>query len=95
MTDTEVLLITYSTKPRGGVVHTLALAEALHATGALVHVLALGDPAAGFFRAVDGLASAARAETTAFLVLAIDKPPMKLACHAPNVSIISGCATGG
>jgi glycosyltransferase-like protein len=52
MTDTEVLLITYSTKPRGGVVHTLALAEALHATGVLVHVLALGDPAAGFFRPV-------------------------------------------
>lgn len=52
MTDTEVLLITYSTKPRGGVVHTLALAEALHATGALVHVLALGDPAVGFFRPV-------------------------------------------
>jgi glycosyltransferase-like protein len=52
MTDTEVLLITYSTKPRGGVVHTLALAEALHAAGTLVHVLALGDPAAGFFRPV-------------------------------------------
>lgn len=52
MTDADVLLITYSTKPRGGVVHTLALAEALHATGLAVHVLALGDPAAGFFRPV-------------------------------------------
>ena len=52
VTDPQVLLITYSTKPRGGVVHTLALAEALHATGAPVHVLALGDPAAGFFRPV-------------------------------------------
>jgi glycosyltransferase-like protein len=52
MTDTEVLLVTYSTKPRGGVVHTLALAEALHAMGTAVHVLALGDPAAGFFRPV-------------------------------------------
>ena len=29
MTDPRVLLVTYSTKPRGGVVHTLALAEAL------------------------------------------------------------------
>jgi glycosyltransferase-like protein len=52
MTDQQVLLITYSTKPRGGVVHTLALAEALHAMGTPVHVLALGDPAAGFFRPV-------------------------------------------
>lgn len=52
MTDPQVLLITYSTKPRGGVVHTLALAEALHAMGTPVHVLALGDPAAGFFRPV-------------------------------------------
>lgn len=52
MSHPDVLLITYSTRPRGGVVHTLALAEALHATGAAVHVLALGDPAAGFFRSV-------------------------------------------
>lgn len=52
MTDAGVLLITYSTKPRGGVVHTLALAEALQSTGMPVHVLALGDPAAGFFRPV-------------------------------------------
>jgi glycosyltransferase-like protein len=46
-------LITYSTKPRGGVVHTLALAEALHQQGAPVEVVALGDPAEGFFRRVD------------------------------------------
>lgn len=52
MTDADLLLITYSTKPRGGVVHTLALAEALRATGMAVHVLALGDPATGFFRPV-------------------------------------------
>ena len=52
MTDRQVLLITYSTKPRGGVVHTLALAEALHAMGTPIRVLALGDPAAGFFRSV-------------------------------------------
>ena len=47
-----VALVTYSTKPRGGVVHTLALAEALHGIGHPVHVFALGDPAAGFFRPV-------------------------------------------
>jgi glycosyltransferase-like protein len=52
MNDAEVALVTYSTKPRGGVVHTLALAEALHALGATVRVHALGDPGAGFFRAV-------------------------------------------
>ena len=45
-------LVTYSVKPRGGVVHTLALAEALHAVGYPVRVIALGDPAAGFFRPV-------------------------------------------
>lgn len=51
--DPVVALVTYSTKPRGGVVHTLALAEALYAARARVHVVALGDPAAGFFRPVD------------------------------------------
>jgi glycosyltransferase-like protein len=47
-----VALLTYSVKPRGGVVHTLHLAEALHAAGHPVRVVALGDPAAGFFRSV-------------------------------------------
>ena len=49
---TPVGLVTYSVKPRGGVVHTLALAEALHAAGYPVRVIALGDPEAGFFRPV-------------------------------------------
>ena len=48
-----VALVTYSTKPRGGVVHTLALGEALHRLGHDVRVVALGDPEAGFFRAVE------------------------------------------
>ena len=47
-----VALLTYSVKPRGGVVHTLHLAEALHAAGYPVHVVALGNPADGFFRPV-------------------------------------------
>lgn len=47
-----VALLTYSVKPRGGVVHTLHLAEALHAAGYPVRVVALGDPAAGFFRPI-------------------------------------------
>lgn len=47
-----VALLTYSTKPRGGVVHTLALAEALSDLGIPVRVVALGDPAAGFYRPV-------------------------------------------
>jgi glycosyltransferase-like protein len=47
-----VALLTYSVKPRGGVVHTLHLAEALHAAGYPVRVVALGDPAEGFFRPV-------------------------------------------
>src|SRR5215470_9954234 len=45
-----VALLTYSTKPRGGVVHTLALADALHDLGHDVRVVGLGDPAEGFFR---------------------------------------------
>ncbi len=47
-----VALLTYSVKPRGGVVHTLALGEALHQAGCPVRIFALGDPAAGFYRAV-------------------------------------------
>jgi len=48
----RVALVTYSTKPRGGVVHTLSLAEALAAAGADVTVVALGDPGQGFYRPV-------------------------------------------
>lgn len=50
----RVALLTYSTKPRGGVVHTLNLAEALARLGVDVTVWSLargGDD--GFFRAVD------------------------------------------
>lgn len=49
----SIALLTYSTKPRGGVVHTLALAEALAADGHQVSVWSLargGDEA--FFRPV-------------------------------------------
>jgi glycosyltransferase-like protein len=46
----RVAILTYSTKPRGGVVHTLNLAENLHDLGHQVHMFALGDPDAGFFR---------------------------------------------
>jgi len=50
----RVALVTYSTKPRGGVVHTLNLAEALAAQGLDVTVWSLarhGDR--GFFRVID------------------------------------------
>jgi len=50
----RVALITYSTKPRGGVVHTLALAEALTAIGVQVSVWTLGRGGdLTFFRHVD------------------------------------------
>lgn len=50
----RIALLTYSTKPRGGVVHTLALAEALAATGADVEVWTLGRGGdTGFYRPVD------------------------------------------
>ena len=49
----KVALLTYSSKPRGGVVHTLALAEALAALGQDVTVLTLGRGGdEGFFRPV-------------------------------------------
>lgn len=38
-----VALVTHSTKPRGGFVHTLSLAEALHHNGFPVHLVALGE----------------------------------------------------
>jgi glycosyltransferase-like protein len=50
----RIALLTYSTKPRGGVVHTLALAEALARLGRRVTVWTLGRGGdTGFFRAVD------------------------------------------
>lgn len=50
MTRLPIALVTYSTRPRGGAVHTLHLAEALQRLGAEVHVVALGDPGTGLFR---------------------------------------------
>ncbi|MFD6161160.1 MSMEG_0565 family glycosyltransferase [Nocardia sp. NPDC060256] len=63
----RIALLTYSTKPRGGVVHTLHLAEALAAAGADVTVWSLardGDP--GFFRPV---ADAVRLELVPFAAI--------------------------
>lgn len=44
----RIALTTYSTKPRGGVVHTLELAEALQAQGVDVTVVAMGEPGSLF-----------------------------------------------
>lgn len=46
----RIRLVTYSTKPRGGVVHALSLAEALDARGHAVELWALSADGAGFFR---------------------------------------------
>jgi len=43
-------LVNHSTKPRGGLVHTLGLAEELHRQGHPVHLVTLGDPAVGLLR---------------------------------------------
>ena len=48
----RIALTTYSIKPRGGVVHTLELAEALQAAGVAVTVIAMGERGAEFFRNV-------------------------------------------
>ena len=52
MSAPRVAMVTYSSKPRGGVVHALELAEALHRGSQPVHLFALGDPAQGFYRPV-------------------------------------------
>ncbi len=44
----KIALFTYSTKPRGGVIHTLELAEALHNLGHSVCVYALDKDGKGF-----------------------------------------------
>ena len=50
----KIALLTYSSKPRGGVVHTLALAEALARSGQDVAVWSLGRGGdSAFFRPVD------------------------------------------
>lgn len=50
----KIALLTYSSKPRGGVVHTLHLAEALARAGAEVTVWSLGRGGdSAFFRRVD------------------------------------------
>lgn len=49
----RVRLLTYSTKPRGGVVHALRLAEALGARGVDVELWALSPNGARFFREPD------------------------------------------
>jgi glycosyltransferase-like protein len=49
---TPVAMVTYSTKPRGGVVHMLALAEALARRSFPVEIIALGDETARFYRPV-------------------------------------------
>ncbi len=48
--SSRVAIATYSVRPRGGAVHSVELAEALAAEGADVTLIALGDPAEGFFR---------------------------------------------
>jgi glycosyltransferase-like protein len=45
-----VFLVCHSTRPRGGLVHTLSLGEALLAQGIEARLVAIGDPAAGLFR---------------------------------------------
>ncbi|HVY54374.1 MAG TPA: MSMEG_0565 family glycosyltransferase, partial [Thermodesulfobacteriota bacterium] len=52
MRPLDVALLTYSTKPRGGVVHTLSLAESLARLGHGVHVYSLSS-GGNFFRNVD------------------------------------------
>jgi glycosyltransferase-like protein len=47
----RIAQLTYSVKPRGGVVHAIAVSEALTARGHHVELMAVGPPGARFFRA--------------------------------------------
>ena len=49
----RIALLTHSVRPRGGVVHTLELAEALVARGHAVSVIASAEPGERLFRRVD------------------------------------------
>ncbi len=50
MTPLRVAMLTYSVKPRGGVVHAIELARALHGRGHRVELAALAREGEGFFR---------------------------------------------
>jgi glycosyltransferase-like protein len=52
VTPPRVAMVTYSTKPRGGVVHALELSAALRAIGQPLHLFALGAPDASLPRPV-------------------------------------------
>jgi glycosyltransferase-like protein len=47
----RIALLTYSVRPRGGVVHALSVAEALAGRGHAVELFAIGPPGTRFFRA--------------------------------------------
>ena len=53
MSPAPIRILTYSTKPRGGVVHALSLSEALADRGHEVELWALAIDGAGFFRDSD------------------------------------------
>ena len=78
----RVALTTYSVKPRGGVVHTLELAEALQAAGVAVTVIAMGEPGAEFFRNVS------------VPVRIIETPPWEDSLERRVFSWIDAMATG-
>lgn len=49
----RIALLTYSTKPRGGVIHTMQLAEALHRLDRQVCIFALDKDGGQFCRPID------------------------------------------
>jgi glycosyltransferase-like protein len=50
MRPLRITMLTYSLRPRGGVVHALEISEALARRGHDVELIALGPPGEGFFR---------------------------------------------
>jgi glycosyltransferase-like protein len=89
----RVALVTYSTKARGGVVHTLSLADALVDLSTDVQVVALGRPGDDFFRTVRApytlVPASPPADTLEQRVFAsIDDLEAGLSALAPQVDIL-------
>jgi glycosyltransferase-like protein len=88
----EILLVSHSTRPRGGLVHTLHLAEALQGLGEPVRVVAVGDPAEGLFRSTTvptTVVAAPRSGSTLEerVVAAVDALAMALRQLAPGTVV--------
>lgn len=86
MNAMRTLLLTHSVNPRGGVVHTLELAEALHAAGHDVTVMAPTAPGEQFFRPMACRVELARVDRPAHDV--VDMVETRIAAQVAHLSAL-------